>query len=382
MNSTSTTFRPCPVCDSHAGYVLGRLCYALFDDLDIPGEKTLTACRQCGMMYDDVAFTDDQLSGYYRMNEHYAFSGKGGTGSSSSDNNDRYDRIIDQLKPDGKDLILDYGCGQGGFLSRCRQRGLQAAGIEMSVRSREVAAASGLEVYESPEAFARINNRRIGAVVFSHVLEHLLHPLHGLQSVARLAPAGAVFYFEVPDADAYLAGQSIHWEEMYFEHLNHFRHQSLYRLAARLPLSVIREERIEFSRDLKDVKCLMLTGQLSEPDAQEKAAETSGNFMPSAFSSLSPAPDLPDGPLAIWGMSQYAMLLLGSLPGLKERTVRLFDSSPAKKGRTIRNLPVESPDRLASLGNDITLLIPRSAYLASMLKDLKSKSFKGAIKIV
>ncbi|PKN64696.1 MAG: hypothetical protein CVU52_11430, partial [Deltaproteobacteria bacterium HGW-Deltaproteobacteria-10] len=75
---------------------MGKLNYALFDDLDMPGVKTLIGCNRCGMLYDDVAFTEDQLQEYYRRNEHYAASFLGGTGSPSEDNNRRYDRVIDQ----------------------------------------------------------------------------------------------------------------------------------------------------------------------------------------------------------------------------------------------------------------------------------------------
>ena len=128
MNHIYTPLRSCPVCNNQSGNALGTLTYALFDDLDIPGTKTLICCDKCGMMYDDVALTEKQLQEYYCRNEHYAVSSLGGSGSLSEDNRNRYDRIIDNLHPDPKGTILDVGCGQGGFIAQCLQCGFRAGG--------------------------------------------------------------------------------------------------------------------------------------------------------------------------------------------------------------------------------------------------------------
>src|ERR1700690_184273 len=135
MNQHCYALRACPVCNNRSGNVMGRLSYALFDDLNIPGIKTLLCCDRCGMMYDDVDFTEELLHEYYCRNEHYAASPIGGTGGLSADNRNRYDRIIDHLQPAAKGTILDVGCGQGGFVAQCLKRGFVAAGIDPSEKS-------------------------------------------------------------------------------------------------------------------------------------------------------------------------------------------------------------------------------------------------------
>ncbi len=266
-------------------------------------------------------------------------------------------------------------------MARCRARGLRAAGIESSARSCRIAAASGLDVCQSPEEFAKRHADPVYAVVFSHILEHLLDPLQTLRRAVILSKSN-LFYIEVPDADIYLTTGDVHWNEMYFEHLNHFRPETLHSLAANVPLDIISENRAVFSPELKDIGCLTLMGSASNSIAHTKAPMKPDNCNPLTFPFSPPRPDIPDGPLAIWGISQYAMLLLGTVPDLFNRTVRLFDASPAKIGRAIRNLKIEPSENLTSLDDRITLLIPRSKYLDRMLEEARQKSFHGLVLVV
>ena len=95
MNESYLSNRPCPVCGEHEGSALAQLCYALFDDLKMSGHKTLLQCNTCGMLYDDIHFSNNQLQEYYSRNEHYAVSNTGGSGSVSQDNKERYRFVLD-----------------------------------------------------------------------------------------------------------------------------------------------------------------------------------------------------------------------------------------------------------------------------------------------
>jgi SAM-dependent methyltransferase len=374
--------RACPVCGHPEAAVLAELTYALFDDLDLPGTKALKGCAACGMMYDDVAFSAGRLEEYYRRNDHYVFSSDGGGGGDSEDDRARYDRILDAVAPSPSGLIVDYGCGPGGFVVRCRQRGLSAVGIEPSARCRRAAQDQGLEVYASLEALAgRGRPRRIQAVTLSHVLEHLLDPLNVLRRLARVAP-GAQVYIEVPDAAAYLRPDGVRWPELYFEHLCHFRRDDLGRLAERSGIAVAAEGTAPFSTALSESRCLFLLGRVSQ-----RARETVAD--PGRIVSRSHAlPPLsvglpPDGKSAsLWGVSQYAMLLLGSVPEIARRVTRLFDASPAKVGRRIRGMVVEPAAELASLTRDDRLLVPRSKFLQQMQAELHRMKFSGAVQVI
>lgn len=373
MNEKYLSERPCPVCQGRQGYELAKLCYALFDNLKMSGHKTLVQCHNCGMLYDDIRFSENQLQEYYRRNEHYAVSGTGGSGSVSKDNKARYDRIIELLKPGSDGVILDFGCGQGGFISRCLERGLEAAGIEPSAKSREVAKKAGLHVYESLDAFVTENpSCKIQTVVFSHILEHLMNPIHLIRILAKYAN-NALVYIEVPDADSYLSPNNIRWREMYFEHLSHFRKHNIAELAAHSGVEIINEGVTSFSPAQQDVRCLFLLGHFRDApcnDTSRTASDAHAKF--NCFSEI-PGKELllDDRPLALWGVSQYAMLLLGSNLW-RSRLIRLFDSSSAKMGRSIGGIRVEHPDGISTLSKDTVLILPHSPFISKMKNILKN----------
>ncbi len=382
MNEKYLSYRPCPICEEHEGSALAKLCYALFDDLKMSGHKTLVQCNTCGMLYDDVLFSDNQLQEYYLRNEHYAVSDMGGSGSDSQDNKERYQRIIDLLEPDYHGVILDFGCGQGGFISQCLQHGFNAFGIEPSAKSREVARAAGLYVYESLDTFITKNPTcKIQAVVFSHVLEHLINPANLIRVFAQYAP-DALVYIEVPDADSYLSPNKVRWQEMYFEHLSHFRKQHIAERARRSCMEITKEGAIPFSQLQKDIRCRFIVGRFNAKQKLLKVSALSDHEYDSIpqlpFVSVVNIPE-DDCPLALWGVSQYAMLLLGSCPKLSKRIRRLFDASPAKIGRRINGVVIESAKELSMLNNDFMLLIPKSNALAQMRSILEETDFKGKV---
>lgn len=382
MSVTYLSERPCPVCEGCEGVALAQLNYALFDDLKMSGHKTLVQCNTCGMLYDDVNFSDDQLQQYYRRNEHYAVSGIGGSGSISEDNKTRYDRILDLLAPDANGVILDFGCGQGGFISRCIEHGLKAVGIESSAKSREAAHEAGLQVHESMHAFVTVNpSCKIQAVVFSHVLEHVLNPINLIRFFAEYANDSLV-YIEVPDADSYLSPKSVRWQEMYFEHLSHFQKRDIAELARRSCMEIIKEGETPFSSLQSDVCCRFIVGRFATNQKLMEESACSGY----EYHQISQLPDVSvenipqdDHPLALWGVSQYAMLLLGSCPEILYRIRRLFDASPAKIGRSIKGIVVEPSSELDTLTDDFILIIPKSIFLPQMLSLLPSTGFKGMV---
>jgi len=353
MNQRYKPSRPCPICGNRSGHALGKLTYALFDDLDMSGTKTLISCNRCGMLYDDVGFTNHQLHEYYRRNEHYAVSSFGG---------------IHKIQPQKEKLIIDYGCGQGGFIQCCRQHGLTAVGIEPSQKSREVARESGLEVYESLDAFLAAGKKQpVEVIVLSHVLEHLLNPSDLLKKLAGITP-GAMLYMEVPDAASYLSSVAIRWHELYFEHLNHFCRASLLILAEKTGIDVILSDTTPFSRNLSATQCQFLIGRLRNNGIQS-AKDYGIDAIPTFELPPLPNGNLPDDNEP-WGISQYAMLLMGSLPQL-QRVNRLFDASPAKIGRKIRGITIEKSSDIFTLSELSRLIIPFSQYSSQMLKEVE-----------
>ena len=156
--------------------------------------------------------------------------------------------------------------------------------------------------------------------------------------------------------------------------------QNIAEFARRSGIEIKKEGETPFSSLQADVRCRFIFGRFA---AKQKLIEVSSGY---EYYPISQIPfvsveNIPqdDRPLALWGVSQYAMLLLGSCPELLCRIRRLFDASPAKIGRSIKGMVIESSSELGTLTDDFILLIPKSIFLPQMLSLLPSTGFKGTV---
>ncbi|RZM05404.1 MAG: class I SAM-dependent methyltransferase, partial [Pedobacter sp.] len=85
--------------------------------------------------------------------------------------------------------ILEIGCGEGVLLSQLASCGFAVQGIEPSRTACARAQMKGLDVindYFSPSSV----QGPYDAVILSHVLEHLEHPIDVLKQIGEIAPGG------------------------------------------------------------------------------------------------------------------------------------------------------------------------------------------------
>ncbi len=96
-------------------------------------------------------------------------------------------------------LVLDYGCGLGGFLLALREEGLVPFGIEFDEgASAHAAHRAAAEVY-SVEGFGRLAPKpRFDAIHLGDVLEHLPHPEETLHGLLELLKPGGILFVEGP----------------------------------------------------------------------------------------------------------------------------------------------------------------------------------------
>jgi len=93
--------------------------------------------------------------------------------------------------------VLDFGCGNGGFLLRAREFAERVAGVEPEEANREYFQEIGLKVY------ARLQevDESFDTITLFHVLEHLPDPRAELTAISqKLAPGGSIV-IEVPNAN-------------------------------------------------------------------------------------------------------------------------------------------------------------------------------------
>jgi SAM-dependent methyltransferase len=117
----------------------------------------------------------------------------------------------------GQTPILDLGCGRGEFLERCRERGLDARGIDSNERSIAELRSRGLDVElaEVPEALSGIEPESIGAIFAAHLVEHL--PFSQLVTLFaesfRILRSGGLLMIETPNAESLVMSARDLWRD-------------------------------------------------------------------------------------------------------------------------------------------------------------------------
>ena len=100
--------------------------------------------------------------------------------------------------------VFDFGCGPGHRLALYRERGLTAAGLEISDDADWARARYGLEVFRGTLAdyLANRDTRTFDLVTCYYVAEHLYDPQAALRQLASLQREGGMLVVAVPNADA------------------------------------------------------------------------------------------------------------------------------------------------------------------------------------
>jgi hypothetical protein len=217
------------------------------------------------------------------------------------------------------------------------------------------------------------------------VLEHVYHPLQFLRELVQSAAPNACFYIEVPNT-AELPGASAPWSWLYFEHINHFDSDALVEMASYAGLSLRQGSQWSFDPETGLAnECIYGVFEktnevcLESRCVERRLAQKLDHGLPAGPLSLESQAMLEssDRPLALWGLSQYALLVLGMYPNVAQRIAALYDASPAKAGRRLNGIRVEYPKSLDRLPADCLLLLPRSSYTPGMIESLPSLGFAG-----
>lgn len=368
--------RACPLCGKRHSWLIRPLRYALFDDLGFSGNSPLVSCSFCGFVFNDLSEGPSVLAAYYSGHDHYLVSTTAGSGGSTPMEQARYDRLLQKLDQwlDPTQTILDVGCGKAGLLLHLQAHGYgNLLGLEASASCRNfVASKTNLSVVEHIGQLTETPS----VVVISHVLEHLYDPLSFLCELVLRAAPDAIFYLEVPNSPA-LPDAAVPWSGLYFEHINHFDGPHLLTMARLAGLVPIMDSTWSFQPgEGNETDCLYVLCHKGTSCKEEIRDFTLADYLDNGLSSkpisevkietiLSSKLDL-----ILWGLSQYAMLVLGMHTEILDRLKFILDVSPAKINRQLNGITVISPDMIKGHSLNPFFLLPQSAYTGRMIASL------------
>jgi len=164
--------------------------------------------------------------------------------------------------------LLDYGCGDGGYLETLRGRAFRLHGYEKDpAQAARVAERLGVAVHADLEALLASHAGTFDVVTLHMVLEHLTDPDEALAAARHLLKPGGVLYLVVPHVDsveARLFGRRWH-------NLDPPRHISLpavahvRRLAERHGYALVRHASVPFPNGFAASVPVVLSGRFRFP---------------------------------------------------------------------------------------------------------------------
>jgi 2-polyprenyl-3-methyl-5-hydroxy-6-metoxy-1,4-benzoquinol methylase len=175
----------CPFCGAGEFKVVHRL--------ESGGARlALARCRGCGLHFTDPRPSRAFLSRLYSGDYHAELRVEGGSERTFGPKYHRYADWIDHFVGQGR--ALDIGCSTGLLVSLLARRGYRAEGVEINPATAEWGRRHyGVPIYAEPFEECGFAKGSFDVVTLTDVLEHTLHPLYFLQTVARvLAPRGFV----------------------------------------------------------------------------------------------------------------------------------------------------------------------------------------------
>jgi SAM-dependent methyltransferase len=98
------------------------------------------------------------------------------------------------IKPNHK-CILDFGCGNGGFLKLLDESFIKY-GVDMNTEINHILQIEGIKMYNSIENILQ----PIDCLTMFHVLEHIENPIEILTNIKNKLQTGSLLIIEVPSA--------------------------------------------------------------------------------------------------------------------------------------------------------------------------------------
>lgn len=155
-------------------------------------------CNSCGLVtLDDLSHITEK---HYENGKMHSYQNTMREWMQETENDDlrRFEKFKKNIL--GKN-VLDFGCGNGGFLLKAFEFANLSQGLELETRVHDHYIDSDIKIWKSIEDIKLNNNEKFDLITSFHVFEHLIDPITTLKSLTSLLKQGGEIVIEVPSSD-------------------------------------------------------------------------------------------------------------------------------------------------------------------------------------
>ena len=215
------------------------------------GEFAFVTCRRCGLVRQDPMPSAEAVAARYD-GEYLAYETERTDAYRDLELNALADLGLDgraeSLFPSragegGRPRALDVGCATGALLVALRERGWEAAGVEISPQMAAYGRdRHGLLIHSGSVESAAFPSGSFELLHASHLIEHLNDPSSFVLEASRLLAADGLLVLTTPNIDGFQAralGKA--WRSAIYDHLYLFSIRSLAALLVARGFVILRE---------------------------------------------------------------------------------------------------------------------------------------------
>lgn len=221
-----------------------------------------------------------------------------------------------------ENLVVDVGCGKGGFVELLRNKGVNAIGYDNTYQ--------GSSPYIRRSFFSVDSHDRGDLLVLRHVLEHIPSPWKFLDGIAAANGYQGLLYVEVPDLEWILEHRA--YFDLFHEHVNYFRAEDFSRRFGDGLIFQSKSFGGQYLSVVINLEYLHDYGRFS-------LAHESDSDLQAAFDQLSEYEDKTYASLAynheivIWGAAAKGVVFAAKAPPtIKSKITYAIDINPRKQG--------------------------------------------------
>jgi SAM-dependent methyltransferase len=373
------TVDTCPLCngrDVRPFNTYGPRC--LVGDYHITtGHVENVWCARCGLGWNRLMMTDDELAGFYAGYTKKVGSEEeddllfGTTEADVETLTASQARFVAEHVTAASGRVLDIGCGKGSFLKsfQAARAGWQYVGIEPSRDEAALARRNAaFEIHEGMFGTVPLEKNSFDLVAIMHVLEHVSRPVEVVRQMAEVIKPGGVLFVEVPNT----LDLNMFYDVLLFEHLYHFQPATLAWLLQREGFDVVVHQTstsygaqrvIARKRGSAEAPPEYPRVEMADGARRWTALWKSMN----ALAAKGAAHAAAGKRVAVFGAGMTAATWLVHSAIHDAPLVGLFDESPWKIGRTLFDRPIYALKDIGSMPVDFVMLatMPNSQAIVS-----------------